>query len=101
MSDPKTMPLRDVQDEANTIRRGGLAAPDRVLAVAERLAKDNQLDEARLLAKHLAQSLTDSQDLAPEWCQTLGQKWALWPSKNPDAPDDSTHDEALSILKGP
>jgi predicted acylesterase/phospholipase RssA len=101
MSDPKTMPLSAVQDEANTIRRGGLADPQRVFDLAKRLADANQMDEARLLAKHLAQSLTDSQDLPPQWCQTLGQRWALWTSKNPDAPDDSKHDEALSILRGP
>jgi predicted acylesterase/phospholipase RssA len=101
MQEPTDMTLPQLQDEANTIRRGGLADPKRVLEIAKRLANANQMDEARLLANHLAQSLTDSQDLSPAWCQLLGQKWALWTSKNPDAPDDSKHDEALSILRGP
>jgi predicted acylesterase/phospholipase RssA len=100
MRDPKTMPLAAVQDEANTIRRGALADPQRAFALAERLAKDQQLDEARLLAQYLAQGLADRQGLSPEWCQTLGQKLALWTSKNPDAPDDSKHEEALGILRG-
>lgn len=101
MQEPKDMTLPQLQDEANTIRRGGQADPDRVFEIAKRLANVNQMDEARLLAKYLAQSLTDTQDLSPAWCRALGQKWAMWTSKNPDAPDDSKHDEALSILKGP
>ena len=101
MQEPKDMTLPQLQDEANTIRRGGQADANRVFEIAKRLANANQMDEARLLVKYLAQSLTDSQDLPPAWCQLLGQKWALWTSKNPDAPDDSKHDEALSILRGP
>lgn len=101
MQEPKDMTLPQLQDEANTIRRGGQADPDRVFEIAKRLANAHQMDEARLLAKYLAQSLTDTQDLSLAWCQSLGQKWAMWTSKNPDAPDDSKHDEALSILRGP
>jgi len=94
MEDPKAK-LRRSQEEANAIRRGGQADPHAAFELACTLANARCLDEARTLAQFLA----DSPELPPELRVPLGQKWALWTSQNPDAPDDSKHEEALHILE--
>lgn len=81
-------------ERANAIRRGTKVDPDEGFALAKQLAKARHLDTARRLAQHLA----DGEALAGPAALELLQKLALWTSQNPDAADDSKHDEALAIL---
>jgi len=83
-------------DAAHTIRRGAREDPAVTFAIARRLAARRYLDEARLLAQRLAAA---KGSLPPHLTLELIQKWALWTSQNPDAPDDSKHDEALALLE--
>jgi len=82
-------------DAAQMIRRGGKEDPATTFAIAKRLATLRYIEEARLLAQHLASLRL----LSGASAVALAQKWALWTSQNPDAPDDSKHDDALSILE--
>lgn len=86
---------QNLLERARTFRRGAKEDPREVFKLAKELSKRNQKDEARLLAQRLAQLRTLPAGMTVE----LLQKWALWTSQNPDAPDDSKHDEALVILE--
>jgi predicted acylesterase/phospholipase RssA len=79
---------RKVEDEEAKVDPEAGFAHARVLAGAQ------YLDYACWLAREIARGLRPEHDLAIE----LRQKWALWTSQNPDAPDDQKHDEALGIL---
>ena len=79
---------------SNDIRRGADVGPNDALKLAKRLAGKRHLEHARWLAQHIA----GDKRLDPARAIELRQKWALWTSQNPDAPDDSKHDEALEIL---
>lgn len=85
----------DLLERARTYRRGAREDAREVFALAKELSKRNHKDEARLLAQVLAALRA----LPPGKVVELVQKWALWTSQNPDAPDDSKHDEALDILE--
>ena len=80
---------------SNAIRRGEKFEPGEAFEIAKELANRNYLEHARQLAQRLA----SSDQLQGEMVIKLPQRWAMWTSKNPDAPDDSKHDEALDILK--
>jgi predicted acylesterase/phospholipase RssA len=79
-----------------TFRSGGQADAAEVFSAARELARRNHKDEARLVAQKLAHLGS----LQAEQSVLLAQQWALWTSQNPDAPDDSKHEEALGILEG-
>src|SRR5262245_26705686 len=87
--------VSELLDAAHTIRRGAKEDPARTFAIARRLAGARYIDEDGLLAQYWAglRSLNVAKTVA------LVQKWALWTSQNPDAPDDSKHDDALAILE--
>jgi predicted acylesterase/phospholipase RssA len=82
--------------KANDIRRGEEVKPAEGFAIAKELAKFQYFDAARRLAQHLL----DTSNVDAENAVELRQKLALWTSKNPDAPDDTKHDQALEILDG-
>lgn len=82
--------------KANDIRRGENVEPAEGFKTAKELAKRQQFDAAR----RLAQYLLDTNNVEAESAVELRQKLALWISKNPDAPDDTKHDQALKILDG-
>ena len=75
--------------------RGGVQIPaDEGFALAKQLADSQHFDAAR----RLAQYLIDSNNVDPKHAVKIRQQLALWISKNPDAPDDSKHDEAIEVL---
>jgi predicted acylesterase/phospholipase RssA len=80
--------------EANDIRRGKHVKPSEGFRIAKALAKQQNFDAAQRLSQHLV----NTDNVAPEDALELRQKLALWASKNPDAPDDVKHDQALEIL---
>ena len=84
----------DYLQESNDIRRGKHVKPSQGFRIAKALAKQQHFDAAQ----RLAQYLVDTDNVAPEDALELRQKLALWTSKNPDAPDDVKHDQALKIL---
>ncbi len=81
-------------ERSKEIRRGKREDPNKAFRLAKDLASLDYFEHARLLAKQVA----DDSGFKPERAVELRQKWALWTSKNPDAPDDSKHDDALKIL---
>lgn len=104
-------PIETLLDRSNDILRGADADPNEVFKWAKRLAGKRYLEPARRLAQHLvwndhsrdrsdcpAQRSAGNKRLDPAIANEVRQKWALWTSQNPDAPDDSKHDEALEIL---
>ena len=86
----------DLLQKANDIRRGEDVKPAEAFRIAKELAKQQHFDAAQRLASFLVE--TDAVE-APSAVE-LRQKLALWTSKNPDAPDDTKHDQALEILDG-
>ena len=84
---------RDIE-QANDIRRGKDLDPNEAFQIAKRLARKQRLEAARRLADHIRNDRRLDALIAVE----LRQKLALWTSQNPDAPDDSKHDDALKIL---
>lgn len=80
--------------KANDIRRGVSVDPAEGFAIAKKLAERQHFDAACRLARHLL----DTDNVSSDNAVGLRQKLALWTSKNPDAPDDTKHDEALDIL---
>jgi predicted acylesterase/phospholipase RssA len=90
-----TATVQELLAVSNAIRRGAQADPNDAFAVAKRLADARYIEHARNLAQHVA----SRRGLGPAKAIELAQKWALWTSQNPDAPDDSKHDEALAILE--
>jgi len=91
----QTATLQELLAKSNAIRRGMDADPNEAFAIAKRLAEARYIEHARRLAQHVG---ADSR-LDPARRIELPQKWALWTSQNPDAPDDSKHDDALAILE--
>jgi predicted acylesterase/phospholipase RssA len=87
--------VQELAEAATAIRRGEPADPGEAFAIAKRLADARRVDSARSLARTVAARVPPSSVLRVE----LVQKWALWTSQNPDAPDDSRHDDALAILQ--
>lgn len=83
----------DLLDEGRLIRRGKKEDPNEAFRIAKKIASLQSFEEARLLAIHLVET-----GMEPDNPIELRQKLALWTSKNPDAPDDSKHDDALEIL---
>jgi len=88
-------PLEKLLEKSKAIRRGEYEKPNEAFRVAKELAALQRFEQARLLAKYLVEA-----DFEPDKPILLRQRWALWTSKNPDAPDDSKHDDALEILDG-
>ena len=88
--------VQELLTVSNAIRRGEQADPAEAFAIARRLAEERYIEHARNLAQHIC---TSGRSLAPAQAVALAQKWALWTSQNPDAPDDSKHDDALAILE--
>lgn len=86
--------IQELLDQSNRIRRGEKQDPDTVFQLAKALAGRQKMEAARRLAQHLS----TYKDLEPALALRLHQLWALWTSKNPDAPDDRKHTEALAIL---
>jgi predicted acylesterase/phospholipase RssA len=84
----------DLLQQANDIRRGEEIKPAEAFKLAKELAREQCFDAAQRLAAYLLD--TDHVDAAD--AVELRQKLALWTSKNPDAPDDTKHDQALAIL---
>ena len=84
----------ELLQQANDIRRGEEIKPADAFKLAKELAREQCFDAAQRLAAYLLD--TDHVDAAD--AVELRQKLALWTSKNPDAPDDSKHDQALAIL---
>ncbi len=82
--------------KANDIRRGEEVKPVEAFKIAKELAKQQYFDAAQRLAQHLL----DTNNVDAQNTVELRQKLALWTSKNPDAPDDTKHDQALEILDG-
>ena len=80
--------------QANDIRGGEEIKPAEAFKLAKELAKNQCFDAAQRLAAFLLD--TDHVDAGD--AVELRQKLALWTSKNPDAPDDTKHDQALAIL---
>jgi predicted acylesterase/phospholipase RssA len=87
--------MQQLLEASNAIRRGAKADPSEAFAIAKRLANERYIEHARNLAQHVA----SQRGLASAKAIELAQKWALWTSQNPDAPDDSKHDDALAILE--
>jgi hypothetical protein len=86
--------IGELLNRSNDIRRGADADPNDAFKLAKRLAGKRYLEHARRLAQHIVKDERLDLSIGTE----LRQKWALWTSQNPDAPDDSKHDEALAIL---
>jgi len=86
----------DLLQKANDIRRGEAIEPAEGFRIAKELAKSQSFDAAQ----RLAQYLLETHSVAAAEAVELRQKLALWTSKNPDAPDDTKHDQALDILDG-
>ncbi|MDH5537561.1 MAG: patatin-like phospholipase family protein, partial [Betaproteobacteria bacterium] len=86
----------DPLQKANDIRRGEAVKPADAFKIAKELAKSQSFDAAQ----RLAQYLLDTHNVDAGNAVELRQKLALWTSKNPDAPDDTKHDQALEILDG-
>ena len=84
----------ELLQQANDIRRGEEIKPADAFKLAKELAREQCFDAAQRLAAYLLD--TDHVDAAD--AVELRQKLALWTSKNPDAPDDTKHDQALAIL---
>ena len=76
------------------IRRGEKVGAAEGFKIAKSLADSQRFDPAWRLARHLI----DTDNVEPEDAVTIRQKLALWISKNPDAPDDFKHDDALDVL---
>ena len=76
------------------IRRGEKVKPAEGFKLAKDLEKLQLFDAAQRLARYLI----DTKNFDDENALELYQKLALWTSKNPDAPDDTKHDQALEIL---
>lgn len=87
--------VKELLDISNDIRRGEKFEPGEAFAIAKRLAGARYYEHARRLAQRIA----NSDQLPAVTAIELRQKWALWTSQNPDAPDDSKHDDALEILE--
>lgn len=81
-------------ERANDIRRGQKVKADEGFKIAKELAKQRSFDAAQRLAQHLL----DTHNVDAGDALELRQKLALWTSKNPDAPDDTKHDQALKTL---
>lgn len=94
--DLKTATKPELIDRAHEIRRGAKVGSAEAFKIAKKLADLQCMDAARLLAEHIHADTT----LPDADRVEVRQKWALWTSKNPDAPDDSKHDDALAILDG-
>ena len=86
----------DLLQQANDIRRGEAIKPAEAFKLAKELAKRQYFDAAQRLAAYLL----DTNHVDAVDTVELRQKLALWTSKNPDAPDDTKHDQALEILDG-
>ena len=86
----------DLLQKANDIRRGEDVKPAEAFRIAKELAKQQHFDAAQRLASFLV----DTDAVEARSAVELRQKLALWTSKNPDAPDDTKHDQALEILDG-
>jgi len=86
----------DLLQQANNIRRGEAIKPAEAFKLARELAKQQYFDAAQRLAAYLL----DTNHVDAGDAVELRQKLALWTSKNPDAPDDTKHDQALEILDG-
>ncbi|MBI1357119.1 MAG: patatin family protein [Acidobacteria bacterium] len=87
------MTLSELLEASKVIRSGRKEDPDKAFQIARQIAGLQSFEEARLLAIHLIEARTEPSDPTK-----LRQQLALWTSKNPDAPDDSKHDDALEIL---
>jgi len=87
--------VQELVEAAAAIRLGRQVDFGEAFAIAKRLANARHIDGAC----NLAQRIVSSKAFPPEAAVELVQKWALWTSQNPDAPDDSKHDEALAILE--
>ena len=87
--------LEKLLDKSKSIRRGEYEKPNEAFRVAKELARLQSFEQARLLAKYLVEAGSEPDDPI-----VLRQQLALWTSKNPDASDDSKHDDALEILDG-
>ncbi|MEM8951605.1 MAG: patatin-like phospholipase family protein, partial [Pseudomonadota bacterium] len=79
---------------SRSIRGGIEVSPTEGLELAIDLSKSQHFDEARRLAQHLI----NREKVDPKDRVKIRQQLALWISKNPDAPDDTKHDEALNVL---
>jgi predicted acylesterase/phospholipase RssA len=88
---PDNASIEELLRAANTIGRGGDYEVKFAFRIAKNLAKHQRLDDARRLVMY---TYTEDDSDAVLMCQ----RWALWTSKNPDAPDDIKHDDALEIL---
>lgn len=88
-------PIEDLLKRSNDIRRGAKFESGDAFKIAKRLANARYLDHACRLAQRIA----TLDQLPANKAIELRQKWALWTSQNPDAPDDSKHDDALEILE--
>lgn len=86
--------VEQLLQRSNDIRRGAHEEPATAFGIAKRLADEQYLEHARRLAQHIA----DGESFEGIDAVELYQQWALWTSKNPDAPDDSKHGDALAIL---
>jgi predicted acylesterase/phospholipase RssA len=87
---------KNLLQQANDIRRGEAVKSAEAFKIAKELAKSQNFDAAQ----RLAQYLLDTNNVDGGNAVELRQKLALWTSKNPDAADDTKHDQALEILDG-
>jgi hypothetical protein len=79
---------------SHRIRSGQQVPADEGYALAKQLANAQQFDAARRLALYLI----NIGNVDPDDPVKIRQQLALWISKNPDASDDSEHDEAIVVL---
>ena len=84
----------DLIQRSYNIRRGEQVSAAEGFAIAKKLANSQRFNPAW----RLAQYLIDSGNVEPGNAVKIRQQLALWISKNPDAPDDFKHDDALDVL---